>query len=212
LDDLCDSSGFGRRGRRARQSALAWHVRPYRRDARGGVTRGAARRPGRRSASPAADRRRFRLGYHLGSMTEPATLAPHIREFLATSGRFLALASIDEDGTPRQAVIWYRLDPDDAIVVNSRDGRRWPANLRRDGRVALAVTDGVDGYRWVGMAARVETVIDDQAIAQADIEGLAWRYYPTEPELAEADIARFRTQRRVTFRLRVTAVHDHLDG
>ena len=30
-------------------------------------------------------------------------------------------------------------------------GRRWPANLLRDPRISVPVTDGADGYRWVGL-------------------------------------------------------------
>jgi PPOX class probable F420-dependent enzyme len=95
-----------------------------------------------------------------------------VRAFL--DGRlFMTLATVDPDGTPRAAVVWYRLEPDGRIMVNSADGRRWPANLRHDGRVALSVIDPGDGYRWVGMSGVVERVDDEQAIAQADIAALA---------------------------------------
>ncbi len=143
-------------------------------------------------------------------MASPLVLPDHVREFLAHPGRFVALASLDPDGAPRQAVLWYRLDDDGAIVVNSADGRRWPANLRRDGRAALAIADATDGYRWVGVDAVVETVIDDQAVAQADIADLARRYHPTDPATVAEDVAGFRTQHRVSFRLRPISLHDHL--
>jgi predicted pyridoxine 5'-phosphate oxidase superfamily flavin-nucleotide-binding protein len=68
-----------------------------------------------------------------------AALAPRIREFIADT-RFASVATLDPDGTPRQAVVWYRLDGDE-IVLNSAVGRRWPANLVRDGRVSLSIGD-----------------------------------------------------------------------
>lgn len=144
-------------------------------------------------------------------MPEPLAFPDHVRAFIAAPDRFATLATLDPSGAPRQAVVWYRLDPDGMLVVNSADGRRWPANLRRDARVAIAIADPGDGYHWVGMDAEVAEIVDDQAIAQADIADLAHRYYPDDPAEVAAGIARFQTQRRVTFRLRPTSVHDHLD-
>ena len=52
----------------------------------------------------------------------------------------------------------------------------------------------------------------DQAIAQADIADLARRYHPDDPAEVAAGLTRFQAQRRVTFRLRPTSFHDHLDA
>ena len=144
-------------------------------------------------------------------MPQPLALPDHVHDFIAAPGRFATLATLDPDGAPRQAVIWYRLDPDEMLVVTSAEGRRWPANLRRDARVAIAIAAPGDGYQWVGLEAEVAEIIDDQAIAQADIADLARRYHPDDPAEVAADIARFRAQHRVTFRLRPTSFHDHLD-
>ena len=94
-------------------------------------------------------------------------------------------------------------------MVNSANGRRWPANLRRDGRVAMAIADAGDGYRWVGLDAEVVEIVDDQAVAQADIADLARRYHPDDPVRVAASIDRFRAQQRVTFRIRPRSFHDH---
>jgi PPOX class probable F420-dependent enzyme len=119
------------------------------------------------------------------------------------------LASIDEDGRPRQAVIWYRLDGDDRILVNSLAGRRWPTNLLRDGRASLAVTDPDDPYAWIGIDATVNQVVDDVEVARDDIVALAHRYHDNQPEAGM--IRRFRSQQRLSFRLAIDAVHDHLE-
>ncbi len=138
-----------------------------------------------------------------------AAIPDHLRSFLAAPN-YATLATAAHDGEPRTVVIWYVLDDDDRIVVNSLDGRRWPADLRRDPRCSLAVIDGADGERWVGIRGRVEEVSDDQATAQADIARLARRY--DDPAEAERIIReRFMTQRRVSFRIRVLSVSDHLD-
>jgi PPOX class probable F420-dependent enzyme len=134
---------------------------------------------------------------------------PAVREFLAAD-RFASIATIDPDGAPRQAVVWYRLDGDE-IVLNSRVGRRWPTNLVRDARISLTVIDAADGYRWVGLTGSV-TAITDQVIAQADIAEMARRYHADDPAKAERLISgQFERQERISFRVRIDAVHDHLD-
>ena len=141
-----------------------------------------------------------------------APLPDEIRAFLSLPGRFVTLATLDPDGAPRQAVIWYRMDLDGRITINSADGRRWPANLRRDPRCSLVVADPADAYSFVALIGRVTEVIDDQGVAQADIAGLARRYHADEPARADMAIARFRAQHRVTFRIELDAVHDHREG
>ncbi len=134
-------------------------------------------------------------------------LPERIRSFL-DQPLFASLATIDPDGAPRQAVIWYRLEDDGRVLVNSRDGRRWPANLRRDERVSLAVMDLDDPERWVGITGHVDAIDDDVERARDDIVALAHRY---RNEPTAQSIAAFRSQPRVTFRLAIDGVHDHLE-
>ncbi len=143
-------------------------------------------------------------------MTEPSTVAltDAIRAFLGSGLRFATIATIDPDGGPRQAVIWYALDGDD-LIINSAVGRRWPANLVRDPRISLAVTDAGDGYRWVGLTGIAEPVTD-QPTAQADIAAMARRYHADEPGKAERLIRdRFERQERISFRVHASTIHDH---
>ncbi len=124
-------------------------------------------------------------------------LSDDVRAFL-DADRFAVVATLDPDGAPHQAVVWYALEGDE-IVVNSAEGRRWPANLRRDPRLSLAVSDG---YRYAIVRGTV-TVVDDQPTAQADIAAMARRYHADDPAEAEALIRdRFEHQHRVSFRLR----------
>jgi PPOX class probable F420-dependent enzyme len=136
----------------------------------------------------------------------PVQLTDRVRAFLEQP-LYPTLATSSADGEPHQAVIWFRLDPDGRILVNSRSPRRWPTELRHQGRGSLAVTDLEDPFRWVGLQVVVETVIDDVAAARDDIVALAERY----DEADEDSVARFRSQERISFRLRVVAVHDHLE-
>jgi len=136
----------------------------------------------------------------------PTKLTERVRAFLSQP-LYPTLATSGTDGEPHQAVIWFRLEPDDRILVNSRGSRRWPTELRQRGGGSLAATDLQDPFRWVGLQVVVETVVDDVARAQDDIVSLA-EYYD---EADEDSVARFRSQERISFRLRITAVHDHLE-
>ena len=133
-------------------------------------------------------------------------LSPRVRKFIAAP-HYASLATTEPDGSPRQAVIWYLLDGDE-LVVNSRVGRRWPTNLLRDGRVYVAVFDETDPMHWVGLLGTAEPM-RDQPRAQADIAAMAQRY--EDAETAADSIRAFQEQERISFRIRVRAVHDHLD-
>jgi len=133
-------------------------------------------------------------------------LSDRVRRFLERR-LYPVLGTSGPDGEPHQAVIWYRLDPDGRILVNSRSPRRWPADLRRDGRASLAFTDPEEPFNWVGVQAAVDEVIDDVEQARDDIVALAVRYEEND----EDSVAKFRTQARISFRLRIVAVHDHLE-
>jgi PPOX class probable F420-dependent enzyme len=148
-------------------------------------------------------------------MTDPVPapaaipIPAEVRTFLDDI-KFATIATVDPDGAPRQAVVWYTLRGD-VLVLNSAVGRRWPTNLVRDPRISLSIADPADGYRWIGISGRV-TVVDDQPTAQADIAAMARRYHAHESNVAERLIRdRFERQERISFHVHVDAIHDHLD-
>lgn len=142
----------------------------------------------------------------MDSTASSTTLPESVRAFLAAP-RFATIATVDADGQPRQAVIWYLLEGDE-LVINSRVGRRWPTNLLRDGRISVAVIDENNGLNWVGLTGSTIPVTD-QAQAQADIAAMARRY--EDPETAESSVRAFEQQERISFRVRVASIHDHRD-
>lgn len=135
--------------------------------------------------------------------------SPRVLEFL-DAPHFATISTLDPDGSPRQAVVWYTLDGHE-LILNSAVGRKWPANLLRDPRIAVAVIDRHDGLRWVGVNSTVR-VVRDQATAQADIAGMARRYHADDPDEGERLIRdRFEQQERISFRLALADVYEHLD-
>ncbi len=130
-------------------------------------------------------------------------LEQRVRRFLEAPGRHAVLATINQDGTPLQAVVWYLVE-DDGVLVNSLHGRRWPENLRRDARYSLTVENGMD---YVALRGEAE-LLDDPDAAQEDIAAMARRYH--SPEDAQQRIeSTFRQQRRESFRLRARTVTVH---
>jgi PPOX class probable F420-dependent enzyme len=126
------------------------------------------------------------------------TLPERIRQFLAAP-RHAAISTLDEDGPPHQAFVWYGLE-DDAILINSRAERRWPRNLIRDPRISLAIQDWDVPNHWVGLKGRASIVREGEA-ATADIMALA-RRYGTNPD-------QYRGQNRVSFLVRVERVFEY---
>lgn len=133
-------------------------------------------------------------------------LSAAARAFLEAP-RFASVATIDDDGAPRQTVVWYRLQPDGRILINGRLPRRWCANLLRDPRVAISWLDAADGYRWLGITGVVDVVVRDLEPARDDIVALAHRYHPEGP--GEAMIAGFRSQPRISYLVRIGATYEH---
>jgi hypothetical protein len=138
------------------------------------------------------------VGVHIGSWA---------REVLERPQAFGTLATLSPVGWPHQAVVWFTLVGDD-LLVNSAEGRRWPAYLTRDPRCSILVGEA---YEWVGMRCLAER-LDDPAQAQADIAAMARRYHAQDPERAERLIRDgFSHQERVSFLLHPQAVVEHPD-
>ena len=129
-----------------------------------------------------------------------SALTPAQREFLKQN-RFAVVGSMNPDGSPHLAVMWYLLDGDE-IVVNSKQGRIKDRNLARDPRMSVLVADG---YRFVRIdgKARIE---HDQEIAQADIRRLAVLNYG-EAKAEESMRTSFGKQHRISYRLPVDRVY-----
>ena len=140
-------------------------------------------------------------------MPPEALITREAARFLA-GARLAVVATINRDGTPHQAVVWYLFDGS-RLTVNSAVGRRWPSNLVRDQRIEITVP-GRTGY--VKVSGRVDVDADPER-SQADIAAMARRYHAKNPAHAEELIkSRFEPQQRVSFRLNPTQIHDHLDG
>jgi PPOX class probable F420-dependent enzyme len=137
--------------------------------------------------------------------TAQPVLSPAAHRFL-DGLRFAIVATLNPDGSPLQAVVWYGLEGD-VVVFTSRVGRRWPTNLVRDPRVSVTVADG---YDYVEMRGEVE-IDEDPAQSQRVNADLTHRYQ-RDPSVAAAWIASSEKERRMTMRLRPSSVFERLAG
>jgi PPOX class probable F420-dependent enzyme len=133
-----------------------------------------------------------------GVPADPSTLSDRLRAYLAEP-RYAAIATIDADGAPFEAIVWY-LPTDDGLVINSRRGRHWPRNLLRDPRISIAVQDWGDPDHWVGLRGTAEFLHDGEA-AYDDIAAMA-RRYGGDPE-------KYRGQDRVSYRIRIERTFEY---
>jgi PPOX class probable F420-dependent enzyme len=133
-------------------------------------------------------------------------LRDDVRAFLDEK-RFGVLATVNSDGSPQQSVMWYE-PRGDIIMMNTLRGRKKDRNLQRDARASLCVEDG---YRYVTMEGTI-TVVDDPAVAQADIAALAIRNHGAEEwERTGRDV--FGRQERLTLLLSIERIDVHgFDG
>jgi len=127
-------------------------------------------------------------------------LTPGQRKFLEER-RFAVVGTINPDGSPHLAVMWYLIDRDD-IVVNSAEGRLKDRNLARDPRMSVIIADGYSFVRIDGKA----SIEHDQRIAQADIRRLAVLNYG-EAKADESVRERFGKQHRISYRLPIRRVY-----
>ena len=124
---------------------------------------------------------------------------PAIRTFLDRP-RFGTLSTIDADGAPFAAVVWYDLEGD-TILINTAEGRRWPANLRRDPRCSFMVEDRYDYVQVIGRA----QIDENQERGQAQLKLVAAKYL-TNPELLATTLNRLGSMQRIL----ITIVPDQI--
>jgi PPOX class probable F420-dependent enzyme len=76
---------------------------------------------------------------------------------------FCHVATLNEDGSIHSTLVWSDLDGD-AVVLNSAQGRRWPENLKRDGRAWLLIANAEDQYEYVRIDGVLEEATEEGAL------------------------------------------------
>jgi PPOX class probable F420-dependent enzyme len=86
---------------------------------------------------------------------------------LFTKRAFASLATIMPDSSPQVTPVWVDLEGD-LVLVNTARGRQKDKNMRRDPRVAMAVIDPENPYRYLEIRGRVAEITEEGADAHID--------------------------------------------
>jgi PPOX class probable F420-dependent enzyme len=86
---------------------------------------------------------------------------------------FANLATLMPDGRPQVTPVWCDYDGE-YVIVNSARGRRKDRNMRRDPRVALAVVDPDNPYRYIEIRGQVAEITEQGA--EEHIDRMAKKY------------------------------------
>ncbi|HEX9134184.1 MAG TPA: PPOX class F420-dependent oxidoreductase [Ktedonobacteraceae bacterium] len=130
-------------------------------------------------------------------------LSERVRAYLREL-RFAVLATINQDGTPQLTTMWYLLEDDGTITMNTKAGRAKERNMRRDPRISICIEDG---YKFVTISGTVE-MIADQKIAQHDIYRLSTRYHGEAKARRQME-EQFSKETRVTLRLQPESIIEY---
>ncbi len=108
---------------------------------------------------------------------------------------FAAFTTLMPDGGPQTTPVWVDYQNGE-VWVNSAVGRRKDKNVRRDPRVALAIMDPDNPYRYVEVRGTVVTITGDGA--DAHIDRMAKKYM-------DQDVYPFRQpgEQRVLYKIRI---------
>lgn len=92
---------------------------------------------------------------------------PEAYRDLFTKRAFAHLVTLMSDGSPQVTPVWVDLQ-DNYVVVNTAKGRLKDRNLRTDPRVALAISDPDNPYRYLQVRGRVADSTEQGADAHID--------------------------------------------
>ena len=92
---------------------------------------------------------------------------PESHAALLGAPHFAHVCTINTDGSPQSSPVW--LNREGAVIcLNSAEGRRKIANMRRDPRVAISIIDAANPYRYVELRGRVIEMTHEGADAHID--------------------------------------------
>ena len=77
----------------------------------------------------------------------PEKIEGRVAELLEAKN-FAQVATTRKDGSPHVTPVWVDHDGEH-VVLNTAEGRAWPANARRTGKIAINVANQENPYEYV---------------------------------------------------------------
>jgi hypothetical protein len=120
-------------------------------------------------------------------------------DLLTTKKPLASIATIMADGTPQVTPVWFDYT-NGKIRINTARGRVKAKNMKVGAKVALAIVDPDNVYRYIGI--RGPVIAEDEKNADAHIDSLAKKYL-------NQDKYPFRQpgEQRVTYVIEPASVH-----
>jgi hypothetical protein len=123
---------------------------------------------------------------------------------LLTGPVYAVMTTVAPNGQPENTVVWCSWDGTH-VLVNTADGRRKPANVRQNPRVAITVMDPKDPYRWIDVRGIVEEIVPD--VNYENINAHAKLYAGVEEYYGDfAPATRKGTEDRIIFKIKPVRV------
>ncbi len=82
-------------------------------------------------------------------------LEGRIREIVEQGKNYAHVAIPRKDGTVQTVIAWAHTDDDGNVTLNSAEGRKWPANLRRAKTATVTLMADGNPYEYVSVTGRL---------------------------------------------------------
>jgi PPOX class probable F420-dependent enzyme len=111
----------------------------------------------------------------------------------------LYLATLMPDGSPQVTPVWFEIDGE-YILINTNEGRVKDKNMKARPKVAMAIQDPNDPYRYLGIRGEVVGYTTEGADEHINKLSLRYRDEPWKTR---------QNQRRIIFRIKPTHFDPH---
>jgi len=115
------------------------------------------------------------------------------------SKAFLYLATVMRDGSPQVTPVWFSFDGE-YILVNTAERRTKERNMKARPKVAVAIQDPENPYRYLGIRGEIESHTNEGA--DEHINALSLRYKGKSFDIAVG-------QKRIIFRIKPLYFDEH---
>jgi PPOX class probable F420-dependent enzyme len=112
---------------------------------------------------------------------------------------FLYLATLMRDGSPQVTPVWFSFDGE-YILVNTAERRAKERNMKVRPKVAMAIQDPNDPYRYLGIRGEIESYTNEGA--DEHINALSFKYRGKPFDIPAG-------QKRIIFRIKPEHFDEH---
>jgi PPOX class probable F420-dependent enzyme len=109
----------------------------------------------------------------MSGLEAPMASIPQSHADLLSKPAFASFATINPDGSPQVTPVWCDFDGTN-ILINTARGRKKTRNLERNKRVAMAIIEPQNPYRYLGVEGHVVEMTENGA--EAHIDKMAKKY------------------------------------